>query len=90
VGRCGGVGHFMQIARLAEAHGLSLTSHLWHELSISLVGASSAAWAVEYAPLLPDDIWTRPFEVGDGAITVPDVVGHGVEPAPGVIGRFGV
>lgn len=90
VGRCGGVGHFMQVARLAETRDLRLTSHLWHELSISLVGASPAGWAVEYAPLVPDDVWTRPFEVVDGAIDVPDVSGHGVEPAAGVIDRYRV
>ncbi|MGA7270618.1 MAG: mandelate racemase/muconate lactonizing enzyme family protein [Acidimicrobiia bacterium] len=79
VGRCGGVTEFVKIAHLADAYRLHLSSHLWHELSISLVGASPAGFMAEYAELLPADALTRPFEVVDGAITVPDVPGHGVE-----------
>ena len=40
VARCGGITEFRRIAALADAYGLSLSSPLWHELSIGLVGAS--------------------------------------------------
>ncbi len=79
VGRVGGVSEFRRVAALADAHNLSLSSHLWHELSISLVGASPMGWACEYAPLIPAGTFTRDFEVVDGAMTVPNVAGHGVE-----------
>lgn len=79
VARCGGVGEFMKVAELAETHHLRLTSHLWHELSVTLVGATPSGYMVEYAPLLPEDAFTQPFIVEDGAIGVPDVPGHGVE-----------
>ena len=88
VGRCGGITEFTKVARLAESYNLALSSHLWHELSISLVGSSRAGFMVEYAELIPPDVWTRPFEVVDGEITVPDVPGHGVELTPEAMTRF--
>jgi D-arabinonate dehydratase len=90
VGRCGGVTEFTKVARLAESYNLALSSHLWHELSISLVGASRAGFMVEYAELIPPDAWTHPFEVIDGKIRVPDVPGHGVELTPEAMSRFAV
>jgi L-alanine-DL-glutamate epimerase-like enolase superfamily enzyme len=88
VARCGGVTEFRKIAALAESYRLRLSSPLWHELSISLVGASPAGWAAEYTDLLPADLFTRPFDVTDGRISVPDVPGHGVEFDPAVIARI--
>jgi D-arabinonate dehydratase len=88
VARCGGVTEFRKVAALAEAHRVALSSHLWHELSISLVGASPAGWAAEYAPLVPGDVWTMPFSVHDGAISVPDVPGHGVQITAEALKRF--
>ncbi len=79
VTRCGGITEFRKVAALAEAHNVALSSHLWHELSISLVGASPAGFMCEYAELIPPGLLTRPFPVVDGMIEVPDVPGHGVE-----------
>jgi L-alanine-DL-glutamate epimerase-like enolase superfamily enzyme len=90
VARCGGVTEFRKIAHLAEAHRVSLSSHLWHELSVSLVGASPAGWRVEYAPLIPPDALTRPFQVVGGAIEVPDTPGHGVEFTEAALRHFAV
>ncbi|MGH8872243.1 MAG: mandelate racemase/muconate lactonizing enzyme family protein [Acidimicrobiia bacterium] len=90
VGRCGGITEFAGIAHLADAYNLALSSHLWHELSISLVGASPRGFMVEYAELIPPDALTRPFEVADGRITVPDAPGHGVELTPEAMTRFAV
>jgi L-alanine-DL-glutamate epimerase-like enolase superfamily enzyme len=79
VTRCGGVTEFQKVAHLADAFNLSLSSHLWHELSISLVGASPSGFMCEYTELLPAGILTRDFKVEGGSIEVPDVPGHGVE-----------
>ena len=78
VSRCGGVTEFQKVAHLADAFNLSLSSHLWHELSISLVGASPAGFMCEYTELLPEGLLTREFRVVDGCIEVPDEPGHGV------------
>jgi hypothetical protein len=43
IGRCGGITEFGKIAALSDSYGRALTSHLWHELSISLVGAGPSS-----------------------------------------------
>jgi L-alanine-DL-glutamate epimerase-like enolase superfamily enzyme len=88
--RCGGVTEFRRIGHLADSFGLSLSSHLWHELSISLVGAFPSGYLVEYAELIPPDVLTREFPVVDGCIRVPDVPGHGVAFADEAVRRFAV
>jgi len=90
VGRCGGITEFAKIAHLADAYNLALSSHLWHELSISLVGASRQGFMAEFAELIPPDALTRPFEVSDGHVRVPDVPGHGVELTDEAMTRFAV
>jgi L-alanine-DL-glutamate epimerase-like enolase superfamily enzyme len=89
VTRVGGISEFRRVADLADAYGLALSSHLWHELSISLVGASPRAWAVEYADLLPAGLLTRTFDVIGGRLRIPDAPGHGVELAPDALARYG-
>lgn len=88
VGRCGGITEFRKVADLASAFGLSLSSHMVHELSISLVGASPSAFSVEYLDLLPADALTRPFPIDGGHIRVPDVPGHGVELTDEAVAKY--
>lgn len=79
VGRCGGITEFVRILHLADSYNLALSSHLWHELSVSLVGAGPSGWMAEYVELIPADLLTHPFAVVDGHLRVPEVPGHGVE-----------
>lgn len=88
VARCGGITEFRKVSALADAFNVSLSSHLCHELSVSLVGASPQAWMVEYSELLPSDLFTDRFMVTDGTLQVPDVPGHGVEFAANAIDRY--
>ncbi len=88
VGRVGGVTHFMRVAHLADVHNLHLSSHLWHQISISLIGAVRSGFMAEYAELIPADALTRPFPVVDGHIEIPDVPGHGVALARDAIDRY--
>ncbi|MPZ52662.1 MAG: hypothetical protein GEU79_08000 [Acidimicrobiia bacterium] len=88
VARCGGITEFRKISTLAEAFTLNLSSHLCHELSLSLVGASPRGWMVEYTELLPADLFTNPFEVVNGSMSVPEDAGHGVDFVPEAVTRF--
>ena len=88
VGRCGGITEFRKIAALADAFNISLSSHLVHELSISLVGACPRGWAAEYMELIPDGVLAREFKVVDGFMDVPDVPGHGVDFTAEGISRY--
>jgi D-arabinonate dehydratase len=88
VTRCGGITEFMKVAHLADAFNISLSSHLAHEVSISLVGACPRGHMVEYMELIPEGLMTRPFEVKDGFMAVPEVPGHGVEFTPEAIKQY--
>lgn len=90
VGRVGGVTEFRKVAAIADAYELDLCSHLWHELSISLVGAAPSGHLCEYAPLISPGVLTHDFPVVDGAISIPDVPGHGVEFSDDALERFAV
>ncbi|MDP6365847.1 MAG: mandelate racemase/muconate lactonizing enzyme family protein [Nitrospinota bacterium] len=86
--RCGGVTEFMKVAHLADAFNISLSSHLVHEVSISLVGATPRGYMVEFMELIPAGSLTREFVAKDGMMRVPDASGHGVEFTPEAIKKF--
>jgi L-alanine-DL-glutamate epimerase-like enolase superfamily enzyme len=90
IGRCGGVTEFRKVAHLAEAYNIALCSHVAPELSISLVGSSPNGYLVEYLEHAPPDLWSRPFEVTNGTIEIPDVAGHGVDLSPTARARYEV
>lgn len=78
-GRCGGITEWIKIAELANQYNLRLTSHLLHEVSISLIAAYSCGYLVEFMNLLPENPFTHDFSVKNGEILLPDAPGHGVE-----------
>ena len=88
VGRCGGVTEFRKIAHLADAYRMHLSSHLLHEISVSLLAATPAAFQVEYMNLIPADALERPIELRDGTLVAPDVPGHGVALTTEAVRRF--
>ena len=88
VGRCGGVTEFRKIAHLADAYRLRLSSHLLHEISVSLLAATPAAFQVEYMELIPADALERPIELRNGALVAPEVPGHGVTLTGEALRRF--
>jgi L-alanine-DL-glutamate epimerase-like enolase superfamily enzyme len=78
----------MKVAHLADAFNISLSSHLAHEVSISLVGATPRGFMVEFMELIPAGSLTREFVAKDGMMRVCDVPGHGVEFTPEAIKKF--
>jgi len=88
VGRCGGITEFRKIAHLAETFNLDLCSHLLEEVSVCLIGATSAGCMVEYADLLPSNTLTHDFKVQDGHIEVPESAGHGVSFTEDALKKF--
>lgn len=77
--RCGGISGFMDIATVIEAYRLPLCNHLLPELSASLIGAFANAYRLEYDDLLPADIFTQPFTLSEGCLSVPSIPGTGIE-----------
>jgi L-alanine-DL-glutamate epimerase-like enolase superfamily enzyme len=86
--RCGGITEFRKIAHLADAFNLSLSSHLAHEISVSLIGASPSGFMVEYMDLIPSGALTRKFAAVGGMMRVPDVPGHGLEFTPDAVKKY--
>jgi L-alanine-DL-glutamate epimerase-like enolase superfamily enzyme len=86
--RCGGITEFQKIAHLADAFNISLSSHLAHEISVSLIGASPRGFMVEYMDLIPSGALTREFTVSGGMLKVPDAPGHGFQFTPDAIKKY--
>jgi L-alanine-DL-glutamate epimerase-like enolase superfamily enzyme len=78
---CGGITEFRKIAALAEAFGVALCPHWFHDLHVHLVAASPNATFVEY---FPDDqvlnfrrIIDTQLTVVDGRLALPSAPGLG-------------
>ena len=88
VGRCGGITELIKVLHLADAYNLPVATHLAHDVSVGVVGASPAGSMVEYMELFPAGTLTREFRVEKGRVRVPEVPGHGVEFAPEAFKRY--
>jgi mandelate racemase len=78
VQRIGGVTGWLRAAALAHAHGIEMSSHLFPEFSVHLLGVTPTCHWLEFmdwaAPLLQE-----PLRIKDGLATIPDRPGAGIE-----------
>jgi L-alanine-DL-glutamate epimerase-like enolase superfamily enzyme len=74
--RIGGVTEFMRVSRMAEAFDVQISSHLFSEMSIQLLGALSNVAYLEYMPWFKD-LYTEALVFEDGDALVPDRPGFG-------------
>ncbi len=77
-GRVGGITEWMKIAKLAQAHNVSIAPHFLMELHIHLAAAVPNAIFVEYIPFLHRFV-AEPLRIEDGHLRVPDAPGHGID-----------
>jgi L-alanine-DL-glutamate epimerase-like enolase superfamily enzyme len=73
----------LKIARLAAAHGLLVSPHVVHELSLHVAGALSNGFLVELIDWTPPDLFVEMPRCEDGHFQIPDRPGHGIALAPG-------
>lgn len=74
--RVGGVTEFIRVAHLAAAYDMPVSSHLFPEMSLSvLAGLDNATW-LEHMPWLTP-LYREPIELREGAAVVPDRPGWG-------------
>ncbi len=74
--RVGGVSEFMRVGHMAEAHDISVSSHLFPETSIQVLGALSNASYLEYMPWF-SELYNEQLAFEDGCALVPERPGWG-------------
>jgi L-alanine-DL-glutamate epimerase-like enolase superfamily enzyme len=86
--RANGFSETLRIGKLAAAHGVQLTPHLIHEISIHVVGALANGFLVEFMDWAPPDLWEDLPQFKDGMFRIPDRPGHGMTLARGAIEKY--
>jgi L-alanine-DL-glutamate epimerase-like enolase superfamily enzyme len=74
--RVGGVSEFMRVGHMAESHDVPVSSHLFPETSIQVLGALSNAIYLEYMPWF-SKLYHEELEFKDGNAVVPERPGWG-------------
>jgi L-alanine-DL-glutamate epimerase-like enolase superfamily enzyme len=74
--RVGGVSEFMRVGHMAESYDVAVSSHLFPETSIQVLGALSNATYLEYMPWF-SPLYTEALEFKDGHAVVPERPGWG-------------
>lgn len=74
--RVGGVSEYMRVAHMAQAHDVPVSSHLFPETSIQVLGALSNAIYLEYMPWF-SPLYNETLSFSDGYALVPERPGWG-------------
>jgi L-alanine-DL-glutamate epimerase-like enolase superfamily enzyme len=75
----GGVTAWLQVAKLAQAHNLPVTSHGVHDLHVHLLAAVTNGNYLEVHGFGLEQYIAHPLRIEDGEAVAPDRPGHGVE-----------
>ena len=78
----------LKIGHLAAAHGLALSPHVVHELSLHVVGALANGFLVEFIDWTPPDLFAEMPRCREGHFLIPDRPGHGMALAPGAVEKY--
>jgi L-alanine-DL-glutamate epimerase-like enolase superfamily enzyme len=76
--RVGGVTEFVRVAHLAAAFDVPVSSHLFPEMSLSVLGGLTNATFLEHMPWL-SALYKQSIEMQNGAVSVPDRPGWGFD-----------
>ena len=74
--RVGGVTEFMRVAHMAAAFDIPVSSHLFSEMSVQVLGALSNAMYLEYMPWFAP-LYNEVLEIRDGDAMAPERPGWG-------------
>ncbi len=74
--RVGGVSEFMRVGHMAESHDIGVSSHLFPETSLQVLGALSNSIFLEYMPWF-GRLYNESLEFADGDALVPERPGWG-------------
>jgi L-alanine-DL-glutamate epimerase-like enolase superfamily enzyme len=87
--KVGGVGAWLRIASLLDAHHLPAASHVMPEVQVHLVAAAANGLTVEYNPH-HDVLYRQPLQFADGEMLVPQGPGLGFDLDEDVVQRYRV
>src|SRR4029453_11336958 len=73
---------------VCRAHGLALSPHVVHEISLHVVGALSNGFLVELMDWAPPDLFAEQPRCEGGVFRIPDRLRHGMALAPGAIEKY--
>jgi len=76
--RANGYSETLKIGHLAAAHGIAVSPHVVHELSLQVCGALSNGFLVELIDWTPTDLFEEMPQCQDGAFRIPERPGHGM------------
>ena len=76
--RANGYSETLKIGHLAAAHGLQVSPHVVHELSLQVCGALANGFLVELIDWTPPDLFEEMPRCVDGHFRIPDRPGHGM------------
>jgi L-alanine-DL-glutamate epimerase-like enolase superfamily enzyme len=86
--RANGYSETLKIGHLAAAHGVALSPHVVHEISLHVVGALANGFLVEFMDWAPPDLFEALPECKGGRFRIPDRPGHGMALARGAIDKY--
>ena len=86
--RANGFSETLKIGHLAAAHGVQVSPHVVHEISLHVVGALANGFLVEFMDWAPPDLFEELPQCKGGRFRIPDRPGHGIGLARGAIGKY--
>ena len=87
--RANGYSETLKIGHLAAAHGVAVSPHVVHELSLQVCGTLSNGFLVEYMDWAPPELYESLPPCKDGAFRIPDQPGHGIALHPAARRKYG-
>jgi L-alanine-DL-glutamate epimerase-like enolase superfamily enzyme len=86
--RANGFSETLKIGHLAAAHGVAISPHVVHEISLHIVGALTNGFLVEFMDWAPPDLFEAQPECKGGRFRIPDRPGHGMSLARSAIDKY--
>ena len=86
--RANGYSETLKIGHLAAAHGVAVSPHVVHELSLHVCGTLANGFLVEYMDWAPSDLYQELPQCRDGEFRIPSTPGHGIALAKGAIEKY--
>jgi len=86
--RANGFSETLKIGHLAAAHGLTISPHVVHEISLQVAAALPNAFLVEYMNWAPDDLFVDLPKCEYGWFRVPERPGHGLMLTPDALKKY--